>query len=232
LRRVTQAGGRATLNFANGRTVDADHAIIAVPAALYRSIAFDGAVPSLWRAFLGEIGPGRVEKLVIGCHRRPWLKAFGSSGELWAGPGFAEAWDATGGQPHLASGALAFLPGGAQIDAFERTRAQALATAWTRAAESAVPGLTAARNGRVRRTAWARDPFTLGAYVNYRPGQLTRFSPLLWTDSAPLEGRFGALSFVGEHMSAAFPGYMNGGAETGRRAAEAIIAQARGAIAA
>lgn len=226
--RVGQGRDAVTLHFANGDTAAADRVIVAVPAALYRTIRFDVHLPAIWRSFLAEIQPGRVEKLVIGCERRPWLPAFGPAGELWAGPGFAEAWDATGGQPALPGGAFAFLPGGAQIDAFEAEGAQALATRWTAAAEAAVPGLAAARNGRVRRTAWARDPFARGAYINYRPGQLTHYAPLLWTvGDNPLAGRFGSLSFVGEHMSAAFPGYMNGAAETGWQAADAIVADVR-----
>ena len=34
--------------------------------------------------------------------------------------------------------------------------------------------------------------------------------------------RAGRIYFAGEHLSDAFPGYMNGGAQTGRMAAEAI----------
>ena len=34
----------------------------------------------------------------------------------------------------------------------------------------------------------------------------------------------GPVVFAGEHLSDAFPGYMNGGAQTGRLAAAAILA--------
>ena len=80
----------------------------------------------------------------------------------------------------------------------------------------------------MRRTAWHRDPLIGGSYGSYPPGHLTRFGSLLWMEgedgaavqSAPALGR---VIFAGEHLSDAFPGYMNGGAQTGRLAAQAIL---------
>ena len=67
----------------------------------------------------------------------------------------------------------------------------------------------------------------MGAYVNFRPGQLTKFADLIWTEtdgvaSNPLAA--GPVHFAGEHLSDAYPGYMNGGAQTGRLAAQSVIA--------
>jgi len=63
--------------------------------------------------------------------------------------------------------------------------------------------------------------------VNFRPGQLTRFGELIWVEGADAERHRalpGRIQFAGEHLSDAYPGYMNGGAQTGRLAAEAILA--------
>ena len=72
---------------------------------------------------------------------------------------------------------------------------------------------------------------TLGAYVNFRPGQITRFARLLCVESdnpaavhVPSAGR---IFFAGEHLSEAYPGYMNGGAQTGRVAAQAVVSTPR-----
>ena len=77
------------------------------------------------------------------------------------------------------------------------------------------------------RTDWHDEPFTRGSYVNFHPGQLTQFADLIWTEtngipSTPLSA--GPVIFAGEHLSDAYPGYMNGGAQTGRLAAGAVIA--------
>jgi monoamine oxidase len=224
--RIGDANGRIVLNFRDGDRVEADRVIVAVPAGTYRGIAFDVTLPPVWRDFIDTVELGRVEKLVVGCDARPWQKAFGPAGAVWGGPGFAEGWDATAGQPEIVGGSFAFLPGGAQVEAFGAESMQALSDRWSAAAEPLLPGLGAARNGLLRRTDWLGDPFARGAYVNFRPGQLTRFAPLLWTEVGT-GGQAGALLFAGEHMSDAFPGYMNGAAETGQRAAEAVIAELR-----
>ena len=61
-----------------------------------------------------------------------------------------------------------------------------------------------------------------------RPGQLTRFASLfaVETSGAPARApRAGPLLFAGEHISDAFAGFMNGALQTGRIAAEALLAE-------
>jgi monoamine oxidase len=94
--------------------------------------------------------------------------------------------------------------------------AQAQAERMTRALEFVYPGFGAERSGSAERVHWPSEPFALGSYSCYRTGQ--------WTGLAGLEGRrVGGLHFAGEHCSRAFQGYMNGAAETGRRAAFEIL---------
>ena len=69
---------------------------------------------------------------------------------------------------------------------------------------------------RVGRFHWPTHPFTKAAYSCFKPGQ--------WTTIAGAEGRpVGNLFFAGEHTSYDFQGYMNGGAQSGKDAAEAVI---------
>lgn len=63
---------------------------------------------------------------------------------------------------------------------------------------------------------WIDFPFTRGSYSCYKFGQ--------WSSIAGLEIEpIGNFFFAGEHCSEDFQGYMNGGAETGRRVAETIL---------
>ena len=77
------------------------------------------------------------------------------------------------------------------------------------------------------RIAWGQDPCARGAYSTFRPRSLSRFAPHFWVeaeDGAQRRAQAGPIHFAGEHLSDAFPGYMNGGAQTGRLAAAAILA--------
>ena len=117
--------------------------------------------------------------------------------------------------------------GGNEVEAAAAADPVRLARGFAAMAEGGVPGFGAAMSGVVRRTGWHRDPLTLGAYVNFRPGQLTRFGELIWVEggSGPKHRALsGLIQFAGEHLSDAYPGYMNGGAQTGRMAAAAIMA--------
>ena len=65
---------------------------------------------------------------------------------------------------------------------------------------------------------WATYPYTLGSYASAKPGQYTT---LLDVAAEPALG--GRLQFAGEHTSGDFLGFMNGGVESGNRAAAALI---------
>ena len=63
---------------------------------------------------------------------------------------------------------------------------------------------------------WAKDNLIGGGYASYKVGQWTSISGEEITPQ-------GNIFFCGEHCSEDFQGYMNGGAETGRKVAEEII---------
>ncbi|QQR98199.1 MAG: FAD-dependent oxidoreductase [Sphingobacteriales bacterium] len=62
---------------------------------------------------------------------------------------------------------------------------------------------------------WIDYPYAKGSYSCYKVGQWTSISGL---EIEPIGNMF----FAGEHCSEMFQGFMNGGAETGRRVAEEI----------
>jgi monoamine oxidase len=65
---------------------------------------------------------------------------------------------------------------------------------------------------------WATYPFTLGSYASAKVGQYTTMIEL--AAEPALDGR---LQFAGEHTGGDFMGFMNGGVQSGNRAAEALI---------
>lgn len=233
-RRLTRvdagANGGARLTFSNGERLDASAVIVTTPASIMSRIEYGLPLPTLWRQYIAEVGLGRNGKVQAVMTARPWEAPIGRGGELWQTDralGSSLGWDA-GVRPAAGAGSVwTWFTGGVETQQADAGTARDQALKFARGAESALPGMTAATGPTVRRTGWHKDPFTMGGYVNYRPGQLTKFAELIWTEtngvaSAPLAA--GPVWFAGEHLSDAYPGYMNGGAQTGRLAAQAIVA--------
>lgn len=219
-------GGDARLGFADGRTETFDRVVLALPAGLLREIRIDGPLPAPWRQLLAEVNLGRNEKIIAGFDTPSWHATLGESGALWAASGFSEAWDALSAPPVAGSaGALTFFLGGDQVREHALTGAGVLAGRFTEIARRALPDL-GTPNGRLRRTQWTADPLTRGAYISFRPGQITRFGGLLTVEEPGnvRPSQAGPLIFAGEWLSDAWPGYMNGAVQTGRIAADAAIA--------
>lgn len=215
------------LAFADGERVTADRVILAMPPTTLRDLRITGPLPPLWRAFIDEVGLGRNEKLIVGYDSAPWRRTIGFGGGVWAAGEFSEVWDAQSLAPRPGPAALCYFMGGRQVDAAASVDAAVLAHRFTEAARRVLPGLPAP-NGRVRRTRWAEDPLTRGAYSRFTPGQLTRFASLFAVESEGAPNRVpqaGPLLFAGEHISDAFAGFMNGALQTGRIAAEALLAE-------
>jgi len=84
--------------------------------------------------------------------------------------------------------------------------------------ETLWPGLKAATNGKLHKFSWETYLFNLGSYTAYKTGQWSAFGGV---EKEPE----GSIYFAGEHCSVIFQGYMNGGAYSGRVAAEQVVQQ-------
>lgn len=218
------------LHFLDGSSAEADTLVVAVPAPLTRQIDFRVPLPARWRAFIGEMALGFNEKVQSGTSATPWREPMGVGGELWqtdADAGWALGWD---GSVHRADGlspVWTWFLGGDEVTRAASEAPAALAARFAGSAAPAIPGLTEAATGPFARTNWHAQALTLGAYCNYAPGQLTRFADLLCVESegsgSDQVSQAGRIHFAGEHLSDAYPGYMNGAAQTGRMAAAAIL---------
>jgi monoamine oxidase len=82
--------------------------------------------------------------------------------------------------------------------------------------DQAVPGTAKHFNGQAWADLWPRDPWTNGAYAAFAVGQMTRF----WRGTAQPDGN---TYFAGEATSTYSQGFLNGGVESGDRAAMEVL---------
>ncbi len=223
-----QAQGKGyRLTFANQTVADADYVILSIPFTLLRAVELQVVLPQALSQFIKEGNLGANDKLFAGFSQKVWRKSGGFAGEIWTDLGFAEAWDDTQRQTDRKDGALNFFLGGNQVKALESGSVQAVGEQFLSRFEAAIPGAQAVATGRFLRTQWTQNPFSKGAYSVFKPGQLTAFRKFFYIESEKPSERqdvsVGNLVFAGEHLSDEFYGFMNGGAQTGRLAAQVVM---------
>ncbi len=191
--------------------IDADLAVLALPASTLRDIEIRPALADAqWRA-VGAVQYGRATKIVLQCEGRGLgrrrARAFATDTHLGA------FWDATEGQPASSHAIVNFLAGGS-------------ASAWIREHAGHDPADllddlcwlrldgTAVTTSHV--ATWEDDPLARGGYAFWDPAFDPAWRPLL-------SRRTNRLVFAGEHTSAKWQGYMEGAVESGLRAARELI---------
>lgn len=218
LEAIRQRGAGYVLSFETpNRTlhdVRADYVLLTLPFSVLRDVHMTLDLPPVKRRAIQELGYGTNAKILVGTTQRLW-RSKSYSGEVFSDLPFQLAWDNSQGQAGMAGGLTLFSGGKAGVDVGVGTAEQQSQRLMT-GMERVFPGIGAVLNGEVARYHWPSVPFSKGSYACYRPGQ--------WTNIGGAEFEpVGNLYFAGEHCSSDFQGFMNGGAETGRRAAEALL---------
>jgi monoamine oxidase len=209
---------------APSRPVIADHVILTIPWTTLREVDLEGAGLSSYRmTAIRELGMGTDVKLIVQYNRRP--ATFKVHGRPWSGtvnytnPNY-QTWDSAPTEPGTAglitvyadgSGSKPFAGPGYHAPAPQDLTATVLGQI-----NQAVPGTKAQFNGKAWLDYWTGDPWTRGSYAAYIPGQVTKY----WGYAGIPEGR---VHFAGEHTSTYSQGFLNGGVESGQRAAIEVL---------
>jgi monoamine oxidase len=202
---VRWTAGGATIVLDGGHEVDADAAILAVPASVMAGIAFAPALPPAKAAALRAVRYGQAAKLFVG------LRAPAEPSATLSVPGRFWCYTQLGadGRPAPFVGAFAGTTG-----ALERLGVASGPERWLDALAALRPDLELDRD-RVALSTWAGDPWVHGAYAAQSAA-----APL---DEAELSRRVGPLAFAGEHTAGAWHGTMEGALRSGIRAADDLL---------
>ena len=213
LTRIAPRGQAYALAFGS-REVVADIVVMTLPATMLRGVAIDAPISPLTRRAIRELGYGSNAKLFGAVSARPW-RGQGNSGECLNDLGFQTCWE-DHGKPGTGAGTLTIFAGGRVGLGFRDGRPEARVREVTGRLDTAFPGAAAAFTGKASRMHWPSNPYVGASYSCFAPGQWMGFSEA-WAPA-------GRIVFAGEHTSEKFSGYMNGGAESGRKAAEKVLA--------
>lgn len=216
------AGGEYILTFQSGAggvgEVRADFVLLCLPFTILREVDLRVPLPAIKQRAIRELGYGANAKLILGFQNRLWRDQ-GFDGDSYADLDYQSGWDSSRQQPTLL-GAYTIYPGGTLALELGPGTALTQAKRLLPELDQVFPGLRRKWSGTALRAFWPDNPFVKASYASYLPGQ--------WTGIRGAEGEaVGNLYFAGEHTSLDWQGYMNGGAESGRLAAKALIQRLR-----
>lgn len=214
VRQVSERHGGLTLTVedpAGMHSIEADAAILAMPATAVCDVVFDPPLPDAQRQAIATLRYGGATRVLMQFASRWWVKkgrprAFGSdqpTGAVWDG----------NEQQRGRAGILSLLAGGRAslelVDIINREGAQG---AVNRLKPLGKPSPLLASH-LVR---WNDDPWVRGGYAFFDP----EFPPIGRDLLARPRGR---VFFAGEHTAIRWQGYMNGALESGARAAAELL---------
>jgi monoamine oxidase len=219
----TRSDGKIGLRFAGeARDVVADVAVFALPFTVLRDVDTSRLnLSARRRRAIDNLAMGTNAKLQFQLNRTladvDWTGAFRSDD-----PEFG-TWDSTYGQsdPHPETPVITIYTGGRAgagypTDVPHATAPPAIVEAALDALARGVVDIHEAYNGIAYLDSWVDDPWVHGSYAGFAPGQYTEY----W---GFLERREGNALFAGEHTSTHSQGYLNGGVESGERAARQVL---------
>jgi monoamine oxidase len=188
-----------------GDTVEADAAVIAVPASVLDRIAFDPPLPAELAGALGLVAYGHAAKLFVPLGTTPAPSA------VMSVPDRYWSWTATGdenrGQPVLSAFA-------GSSEALDALAVEAGPERWLDSLTALRDDLRLDRFGAVLST-WDDDPWVRAAYSSSPPPEV----------EAAVARPTGPLAIAGEHTAGAYAALMEGAIRSGRRAARSLLSR-------
>ena len=183
--------------------LDADAAVIAVPASVLDRISFEPALPDSLRDALGSVEYGQAAKLFVP------LRAPSPPSAVMNVPERYWTWTATGDEDEPQPVVSAFGGSTPALDALEVDQGP---SRWLDSLERLRGDLELDLSGAVLST-WADDPWVRAAYSTSPPPEV----------AAAVERPTGPLAFAGEHTAGEHAALMEGAIRSGQRAARALL---------
>ncbi|MFO1077051.1 MAG: NAD(P)/FAD-dependent oxidoreductase [Planctomycetota bacterium] len=203
VRAVDWSENRVVITCADGRRLECDDVVVAVPPSVWSKIAFRPGLPA-------ELSPQ------MGCNTK-WFAALKS--RFWqqheleqyalAEGAFDMTWEGTDAQSAAGDVVFVAFNGGPSAERTRQLSAAARDAAYLAELEVLYPGFGAQLAGNPFFMDWPAEPWTRASYSFPAPGQITVQGPLL------RDGLGGRVHFAGEHTCYRFVGYMEGALYSG-----------------
>jgi monoamine oxidase len=209
---IVQSNGGVEVHAA-GEVFAGEFCVLAAPLPALRDVDLSAArLSRRHRGAIANMAYGRATKTLLQYRRRYWREE-GFSGDIYSDLPLGATWEATNRQPGR-PGVLIAYAAGANSRYFEpRTTAERARAAGGWIGEV----FPHSARGVIERASvsWPVEPFSGGAWMAPRPGQVVPY----WNALREPAGR---IHLAGEHTDDLYPGYMEGAVRSGLRAARKV----------
>ena len=197
---IKTGNAMATVSLADGKTLEADEVVLAIPPSLWNRIAFDPPLPAVLTPQMGA-----VIKFLTVVKGRFWQAAKLAPESLSDDIGWT--WEATNNQPGEGGACLTVFSAATVAETIRQWKTEERTEKYLVALERLYPGIRE-QFVQARFMDWPSDPWTQAGYSFPAPGEVTTVGPIL-------RQGLGHLHFAGEHACPAFVGYMEGALHSG-----------------
>lgn len=207
-RSIEEKAGVVKVTAADGRVLEADEVVLAVPPSVWSKIDFAPALPPMLKPQMGS-----NVKFLLQTKGRFWLDQ-GLAPESLTDGEVTMTWEATDNQPVDGPACLVAFSGGRASEQCRSRDNPARREHYLTELGKLYPGI-AEQAGPDRFMDWPSDPWTQAGYSFPAPTQVTRMGPRLRKGA-------GKIQFAGEHTCHKFIGYMEGALNSGVSVARRI----------
>lgn len=197
---IKTGSATVTVSLANGKTLEADDVVLAIPPSLWNRLSFDPPLPTVLTPQMGT-----VIKFLTAVKGRFWQTTNLAPDSLSDDIGWT--WEATNNQPGDDAACLTAFSSATVAETIRQWKAGERTEKYLDVLERLYPGIRE-QFVQGRFMDWPGDPWTQAGYSFPAPGQVTTVGPIL---RQGLE----RLHFAGEHTCLAFVGYMEGALNSG-----------------
>lgn len=213
---IEQKDSGVVVTCKDGREVECDDVVLAVPPSVWSKIKFSPELPASLTPQMGS-----NVKYFVATKKRIWdlketdLKTKGWSQYACTDGDVSMTWEGTDKQDGEGEYCFVAFSGAHAAEACRARSGEDRDKAYLKELEVIYPGFKDNMTGKTAFMDWPNEPWTKASYSFPAPGQITTIGPKL------REG-FGKIHFAGEHTCYKFVGYMEGGLYSGAAVAQRL----------
>lgn len=213
VRSIDYTGSNITVVCADGREIECDDVVIAVPPSVWAKIQFNPGLPNILTPQMGQ-----NTKHFFHLKKRFWRENKQEQYALSDGI-FNMTWEGTDAQEGDQDVVMVAFNGGKAAERARGLDAAQRKAIYLEELEALYPGFKDNLVGEPFFMNWPNEPWTKASYSFPAPGQVTTQGPILYN------GIQNRIHFAGEHTCYRFVGYMEGALYSGNRVAIQMAAR-------